>query len=147
MSEHTHNDHAEDLAEMPAVIHEEGAAAFFDSKGGKCPVCGGDQIEGDKTDFDGDHVYQRQWCPACGKGWSAAYRLCNIYDPDHDRTFEAPLPEAVKLRKALETCRAALYNTPGVGEEYDEQHTICHTAALMEIGEALGDRNTEGSVI
>ena len=89
------HDPAASVAEMPPVIYEEGAAEFFKSNGCKCPICGSDHIEGDKTDFDGDAVYQRQRCLACGKTWSAAYRLCNLYDPDHENTFEAPLPEAV----------------------------------------------------
>ena len=106
---------AKDLAGMPAVIHEEGAAAFFDSNGSKCPVCGGDQIEGDKTDFDGAHVFQRNYCLSCEKTWSTGYRLCNIYDPDHEETFEAPLPEAVaEVVKAAERMHrdSVLINDP-----------------------------------
>lgn len=68
-----------------------------------------------------------------------------IEDAEHpERVIDKYFEDYSKLKRAhatmvacLEKARAALYNVPEVGKQYDQQHSHTHTQACLDIEAAL----------
>lgn len=48
---------------------------YVSKKGGICPVCGSDQVEGDDIDITGDCAFQDMGCIDCDAEWRDEYKL------------------------------------------------------------------------
>lgn len=51
---------------------------YLEGRGGRCPFCGSDSIDGGSLDVDGPEAYQEVSCNDCPGRWRDIYTLTNV---------------------------------------------------------------------
>lgn len=74
---------------MSALTREQVRAYVKESRGGRCPYCGGMQIEGGHIAVEDGFCGQPVGCNDCGKSWEDVYELVGV-TPDPTRSDTHP---------------------------------------------------------